>query len=142
MYREQCRKNYIETSEKYQQWGTYSFLQQHQENLTPFGRIMKKIYLDELGQLVNILVGEMSFVGPRPLPVNFKNSLTAPRRKQKAGLVGFTATRFKNGKSVNALETDMEYLNLYNNSKVTELIKTDIGILYDAIRAVIKAKGL
>lgn len=141
MFRERHRKRYIETSEEYRQWATYAFLQQHQENLTPFGRIMKRFYLDELGQLINILTGDMSFVGPCPLPVGYEPGDLA-RREQKAGLVGFTATRWKNAEPVDAKQADMEYLTLYRNATAVELMKIDIKILFDAMRTVAKGKGL
>ncbi len=59
----------------------------------------------------------------------------------KAGIVGFTATRWKNQQVVPA-GGDMEYLDIYNNQSVLELMKIDTLIIFDALHAIYKGKGL
>ncbi len=58
----------------------------------PFGRFLRKTSLDELPQLWNILTGKMSFVGPRPLPVEYLSYFSQKQKKRflvKPGLTGW-----------------------------------------------------
>jgi len=142
MYQEKSRRKYINSSEEFNKYGTYAFLQMQNESLTYIGRIMKKYYLDEIGQLFNVMSGDMSLVGCRPLPIGYEQNTLPPREKLKAGIVGFTATRWKNEQKVVAAEADMEYLNIYNSESISGLLKVDILILFSALRAIRKGKGL
>ena len=96
MYQERARRKYIDTSDEFKKYGTYAYLQMQNDKLTYVGRVMKKYYLDELGQLFNVMTGDMSLVGSRPLPVGFEENTHPSRKNLKAGIVGFTATRWKN----------------------------------------------
>lgn len=59
---------------------------------TGFGKILSKTGLDELPQLVNVLKGEMSMVGPRPLPVNEAKKLTKQQRIREMVKPGITSS--------------------------------------------------
>ena len=142
LYKEKSRREYIKTSDEFKKYGTYAYLQMQNQSLTYIGRVMKKYYLDELGQLFNVMSGDMSLVGSRPLPVGFKQNKLPPRKNLKAGIVGFTATRWKNGQKVIPDEADMEYLNIYNSESILGLLKVDILIIFTALRAICKGKGL
>jgi len=142
MYRESKRKEFIKNSEMFAKYGSWSFLQKDETSLRLFGKVMKKFYLDELGQLFNILRGDMSFVGPRPLPVGYELNNQTPRLLLKAGLVGFATNKSKNeGDTVAKQSTDDEYLEAYNSSYGCNILKIDIVVVLDGLRAVIKAKG-
>jgi len=142
LYKEKSRREYIKTSDGFKKYGTYTYLQEQNQSLTYIGRVMKKYYLDEIGQLFNVMSGDMSLVGSRPLPVGFKQNKLPPRKNLKAGIVGFVATRWKNGQKVDPDEADMEYLNIYNSESILGLLKVDILIMFTALRAICKGKGL
>jgi lipopolysaccharide/colanic/teichoic acid biosynthesis glycosyltransferase len=73
-----------------------------ERRLTPLGRLLRECSLDELPELVNVLRGEMSLVGPRPLPVRYVARYTpkqARRLEVVCGITGLAQTRGRNALS-------------------------------------------
>lgn len=72
------------------------------DKITTFGKYLRRSSLDELPQLINILKNDMSFVGPRPLPINIENQLNPSfikiRRSVKPGLTGYAQILYKKKK--------------------------------------------
>ena len=73
--------------------------QSDHDRMTPIGRIVRKLSLDELPQLVNILKGEMSFVGPRPLLPEYLPLYTREQSRRHHVRPGITGWAQINGRN-------------------------------------------
>ncbi len=112
--------------------------------VTRIGRFLRKYRLDELPQFVNVIRGEMSFVGPRPERPFFVEELrkTIPyydeRHSVRPGLTGWAQVQYAYGSSIedafNKLEYDLFYL---QNMSLT----FDLAIIFQTIRIVLGARG-
>jgi lipopolysaccharide/colanic/teichoic acid biosynthesis glycosyltransferase len=108
------------------------------------GRFLRRSRIDELPQLINVLRGEMSFVGPRPERPFFVAQLTeqvpfyGARHSVKPGVTGWAQVRYCYGASVEdavrKLELDLFYVK--NHSLILDLI-----ILVRTVRVVLLARG-
>jgi len=77
------------------------------ERLTPFGRFLRSTSLDDLPQLFNVLRGEMSLVGPRPLLMQYLERYTPEQARRHDVLPGITGWAQINGR--NALDWDEKF---------------------------------
>lgn len=83
--------------------------------ITPIGRFMRETHIDEIPQLINILKGDISFVGPRPERPEFVNELKKEilyydlRHSVKAGLTGWAQVNYKYGSSVEDAREKLRY---------------------------------
>jgi len=118
---------------------------QNDSRLTPIGGFLRKVRLDELPQLWNILVGEMSCVGPRPERPEFVKSLTAEipfygeRHVVKPGLTGWAQVRYSYGASVEDSLEKLQYDLFYIKNMSLAL---DVFIIFETIKTVILKRGL
>ena len=79
--------------------------------ITPIGRLLRKLKLDELPQLFNVLKGEMSLVGPRPEVPRYVEHYTSEQREVLSvapGITGLTQLRFRNEEELLRDRTDVE----------------------------------
>jgi lipopolysaccharide/colanic/teichoic acid biosynthesis glycosyltransferase len=114
-------------------------------NITKTGYIVKQIYFDEFPQLVSVLRGELSIVGPRPVNeaviALHRGRGISTKDQIRAGITGnFQA--YKNVEGKTDFELDREYLYFcLHNSPLKVLIK-DFGIIWRTIKLMVKAQGI
>jgi lipopolysaccharide/colanic/teichoic acid biosynthesis glycosyltransferase len=69
------------------------------QRITKFGNFLRKLSLDELPQFYNVLIGDMSFIGPRPLLIEYLplyNSKQARRHEVRPGITGWAQVKGRN----------------------------------------------
>ncbi len=107
--------------------------------LTKFGKMLRATSLDELSELWNILKGDMSIVGPRPLLVEYLPLYSEKQRKRhnvRPGLTGLAQVNGRNAISWKAkFEYDYLYIEDYSFTK-------DINIIWHTIKKVLKHDGI
>lgn len=107
--------------------------------LTKFGRLLRATSLDELPELFNILKGDMSVIGPRPLLVRYLpryNSFQRRRHEVRPGLTGLAQV---NGRNALTWEEKFEYDVRYVDNLTFAM---DVRIFFATVRAVLKHDGI
>ncbi|MGA0122569.1 MAG: sugar transferase [Gaiellales bacterium] len=106
--------------------------------ITPVGRVLRRFSIDELPQLVNVLKGEMSLVGPRPLPMRDYQLLEPWHRRRYSVLPGITGLWQVSGRSNLGFDTlvrlDFFYLESWS-------IWMDIAIIARTPLAILRGRG-
>ena len=109
------------------------------ERLTRFGKSLRSTSLDELPELFNVLRGEMSFVGPRPLLVQYLERYTPEQARRHAVKPGITGLAQISGRNELAWEDkfqlDVKYVDECN-------LLFDLKILWATLTKVIKRDGI
>ena len=124
--------------------GRPAWAKDHDPRVTRVGRLIRRTRIDELPQLLNVLKGEMSFVGPRPERPEFFAMLTeqipfyAVRHSVKPGLTGWAQVRYSYGATVEQSIRKLEY-DLYYVKNHTLLL--DLVILLETVRVVLLGEG-
>ena len=111
--------------------------------ITKFGKFIRKTSIDELPQILNIFVGNMSFVGPRPIiqqefDLHFTPKQVEIYQSAKPGLTGIWQVSGRNNIAFGNGERQRVELEYFK----TRGIWTDIKILFKTIPAVLKHKGV
>lgn len=109
------------------------------KRLTPVGRFLRAASLDELPEFLNVLIGEMSFVGPRPLLVEYLERYSpeqARRHEVKPGITGWAQINGRNALSwTEKFELDVWYVDNYS-------FPVDLKILWLTLLGVLKREGI
>lgn len=107
--------------------------------ITRTGRILRLTSLDELAQLLNILRGEMSFVGPRPVLPDHLNRYDDEQKRRFAMRPGITGLAQVNGRNqlpwTKRLEYDVEYVDRFS-------LMLDLKIIFRTFRVVLLQEGI
>ena len=110
-----------------------------EERLTPFGEKLRSLSIDELPELINVLKGDMSLVGPRPLLVDYLELYSDEqirRHEMRPGITGLAQVNGRNSISWDErFKLDVSYIDTYN-------LFLDIKILFITVYKVVKRDGI
>lgn len=119
-----------------------TFNSDNDPRVTPIGKVMRKTSLDEFPQIINILLGDMSFVGPRPKLYNPERHLEEmPEVKQKSykvkpGVTGYAQAYFRN-----SITQDEKFKwDAYYADNIT--LWMDVKIIWQTLVSVISRKNI
>lgn len=119
--------------------GTGVYTEENDPRITRVGRFLRKTSLDELPQLLNILKGEMSFIGPRPTlayQVEQYNDFQKKRLLMKPGVTGLAQINGRNSLSwPERIEYDVQYVENYS-------LGLDFKIFLKTFLVIFKQEGL
>lgn len=110
-----------------------------EQRLTSFGRFLRKLSLDELPQLWNVLKGDMSLIGPRPLLMEYLPFYDERQSKRHLVRPGITGWAQVNGRNLLSWEEKFEFDVWYVENQTFWL---DIKILYLTLLKVLKSEGV
>ncbi|MBC1887745.1 sugar transferase [Listeria booriae] len=109
------------------------------ERVTELGQLIRRWSLDELPQLLNVLKGDMSLIGPRPLPLEYNELYTIEERKRlemKPGMTGWAQVNGRNNVNWKAkFQLDVMYVTKYS-------LLFDLKISLLTIMVVLKKEGI
>ena len=109
------------------------------ERLTPIGSFVRKTSLDEIPQLLNVLKGDMSLIGPRPLLIQYLplyNSIQKKRHHIRPGITGWAQV---NGRNAISWEQKFAY-DVWYVANCSFLL--DVKILFLTVKKVFKSEGI
>ncbi len=109
------------------------------DRLTPFGKKLRSTSLDELPELLNVIKGDMSLVGPRPLLIRYLPRYNERQRKRhdvKPGITGLAQVNGRNSISwEEKFEYDVQYVENFS-------LKEDLHILFATVFKVFRREGI
>ena len=119
--------------------------------ITPVGRVLRKTKLDELPQLLNVLKGDMSFVGPRPEVREYTDLYTQEQRQVflvRPGITGVASIRYRNENDILSSSSDPnrtyieevmpEKLRLDLSYIPRACVSRDIALIFETLAVVLK----
>jgi sugar transferase EpsL len=109
------------------------------ERLTAFGRVLRTLSLDELPQLWNVVLGDMSLVGPRPLLIEYLDRYSARQARRHEVLPGITGWAQVNGRNALTWEQKFE-CDVWYVDNVS--LAVDIRIFIKTLTSVTRLRGI
>lgn len=110
----------------------------NENKTTKVGKILRKTSLDELPQILNILKGEMSFIGPRPWIPEYYNNFTEKQKKRTEvlpGITGLAQSYGRNNLSIfDKIDYDITYVNNFS-------FLQDLKVVFQTIKTVLSKDG-
>ena len=107
--------------------------------LTKFGKFLRKTSLDEIPEFINILKGDMSFIGPRPLLVEYLDYYTDEEHHRHDVRPGLTGWAQVNGRNLlnwdDRFKKDLEYVNNLS-------FMMDVKVIFRTIKVVFMSEGI
>lgn len=118
------------------EWDEFQKLR-HDPRITPIGRVLRKASLDELPQLINVALGDMSIVGPRPIMDNQRDIYPGTEYyAMRPGITGFWQISVRNDSSfAERAQFDRSYFNAIS-------FATDLQVIAKTFAVVIKGTGV
>lgn len=101
------------------------------DRLTPFGKLIRKLSIDELPQLINVFLGQMSFVGPRPLLIEYLPLYSEEQNRRHLVKPGITGWAQINGRNTISWEEkfklDVHYVDHQSVSLDIKILVLTVG---------------
>ncbi len=118
--------------------------QENDDRITAIGRILRKFRIDELPQIWNVLIGDMSFIGPRPELPAYRQDLEEQlphyglRHIVRPGITGWAQVLYKYGSTVEDAREKLQY-DLYYIKNYSLIL--DVAILFKTVRVLFLGEG-
>ena len=110
-----------------------------EKRITPFGNFIRRSSLDEIPQLINVIKGDMSLIGPRPLLVEYLPLYTAQQKRRHEVRPGMTGWAQVNGRNAISWEKKFE-LDVWYVDNIS--LKLDTRIIILTLKKIIKSEGV
>lgn len=110
-----------------------------EQRLTKIGQFVRKTSMDELPQILNVLKGDMSFIGPRPLLIEYLDIYTEEQNKRHLVKPGMTGWAQINGRNAITWCEKFE-LDVYYVDNVS--FRLDVEIFFKSFRKVVESQGI
>ena len=111
----------------------------NEQRITPIGSFIRNTSIDEIPQLINVLIGDMSLIGPRPLPVRYLDLYTEEQKKRHNVRPGITGWAQVNGRNAISWKKKFE-LDVWYVDNIS--LSLDIKILLLTFVKVFKPEGI
>jgi len=109
------------------------------DRVTPFGKFLRRLSLDELPQLINVVKGDMSLVGPRPLLIKYLPLYSEEQKRRHLVRPGITGWAQVNGRNAISWTQKFDY-DVWYVDNIS--FKLDVRIIIKTILKVIKKEGI